>query len=72
MLKILKKRFGGTKSKDKKTEAVSSQLLDEQIPRMIMHSYSGSKEIAQSLSTLPLLSVYFSFCQLSSEVASTV
>lgn len=52
----------------KKTESMD-EVKSPIIPNIIMHSFGGSKEIAQSLSNLQGANVYFSFCNISSEVS---
>ena len=75
MLKLFKKKFGKSSVEDMaNTKAAKvkvkipevSQIQEKEsqqyIPSIIMHSWGGSKEITQSLASLPLAEVYFSYC----------
>ena len=76
MLKILKKRFGPQKitkplpKSQAKPDDLGAQSEGEDlyIPKLVMHSFGGSKEIAESLAKLTGAEIYFSFCQIRSEV----
>ena len=76
MLKIFKRRFSDKKAnKDNKQKLKQDENNKESqsdgdvhIPTIIMHSFGGSKEIAESLSKLTGADIYFSFCQIKSEV----
>lgn len=71
MLKLLKKKFGGKagpKSTQIGQEDHSVAKNDHAIPTLIMHSFGGSKEIAESLAKLSGAQIYFSFCQIKAEV----
>ncbi len=67
MLKLFKKKFNCQK-KDAQAKLEPQQQHETDLPRIVMHSFSGSKEIAQSLAKLSGACVYFSFCQIKTEV----
>ena len=66
LLKIFKKRYG--QPDPKPTHKSSSPPHPKHVPNIIMHCFSGSKDIAVSLSKLPNANVYFSFCQIKTDV----
>lgn len=65
MLKIMKKEFGSGSTK--KTVITDESLSSDYVQKIIMHSYSGSVEIAQSMAKLQKAEIYFSFSLLASQ-----